>query len=184
MKEKYSHTAEELRDSDKAWEDLYNHASPLIMMILRKGGVPESEIPDLQQEVFLRTHTALSRLRPQDNPVAYISRIAQNIAVDYYRSQRRRGGVYSLEGMVNNLGNEISEDGNIALVDHSISPEERVIQEEEVAEVMGHLRPKEQILFVMKSQGYKSKDLPGGVATAKTRIFRAREKLAKLQTSV
>jgi RNA polymerase sigma-70 factor (ECF subfamily) len=67
------------------WQDLHDG----LRAFIAKRVADEAEVDDILQDVFLRVHRRLDRLRDPDRMVAWLFQIARHAIIDYYRTPRR-----------------------------------------------------------------------------------------------
>ena len=70
--------------SEQLWETF---SGPLHHFIRRRVSDPHSA-EDILQDVFLKIHTHIDKLRTQDRLTSWIYQITRNAIADYYRAQR------------------------------------------------------------------------------------------------
>ena len=95
---------------------------------------------DLAQSVFVRL-AAHRKYEDIEDPEAYVFGIASKVEADHFREIARRDAVY-----------DRVEAENIVSILHSVSPEERVLDRERLAQVVGTIeklprRQREALLF-------------------------------------
>ena len=71
----------------EAFDELYKMFAPLVHGILL-ARVPPDEVSDLVQEVFLTAYKKISTLRDQNAFGAWLSAIARNQAVEFFRQRK------------------------------------------------------------------------------------------------
>ncbi|MGH7258659.1 MAG: RNA polymerase sigma factor SigZ [Nitrospiraceae bacterium] len=62
----------------------------VLRLFIAKRVANQAEVDDLLQEIFLRVHRQLSRVKDPGRVVSWLYQIARNAIVDYYRSSERR----------------------------------------------------------------------------------------------
>lgn len=79
---------------EERFRSIYNKYTPLLRVIARKKGIPESEIEDFVQETFAAYYSHYS-LDWEDRQVrAALVKILKNLCVDYYRKLDSRPLLY------------------------------------------------------------------------------------------
>lgn len=63
---------------------------PRVQRVLRRGGVPERDLGDATQEVFLVVHRKLATFEGRASLATWLHRIAANVASEYRRRARHR----------------------------------------------------------------------------------------------
>ncbi len=80
------------KDQDeKAWQDIVNLFGNCVLRWFKNWGVPEDDIPDLVQGVFLNLSTGIHRFqrdRQGDSFRGWLWTIARNRANDFFRTRR------------------------------------------------------------------------------------------------
>lgn len=97
--------------------ELRNTVYRLTLSIL--GDSTEAE--DISQDIYERTWRARDAILEQDNPRAYICRMAHNLAIDRLRQQQRQRNI-SLDNVKTGIsdGNKDSDNGDIAILTRKI----------------------------------------------------------------
>ena len=72
-------------DTERLWREL----SESLRTFIRRRVGSEADADDILQEVFVRIHTGLSRLRNQQSVHAWVYRIARNAIADHHRAAAR-----------------------------------------------------------------------------------------------
>jgi RNA polymerase sigma-70 factor, ECF subfamily len=89
------------------WEQLHDGLRAFIAKRTRN----EAETDDLLQEVFLRVHRHMDRLKDPDRMIPWIFQITRNAIIDHYRSPERR------RELPVGLATEIEEDKKAIVVE-------------------------------------------------------------------
>ena len=138
----------------------------------------QEDAADCLQEAMLKAWRAIKTYRGDCSLSSWLYRIASNVCLDFLRRQKRLPETESAD--------EMAEDG-FTPVDSSPTPDEAVIR----AESADHLRaaidslPGDMrtviILYALQGLGYEeiAASLQISVGTVKSRINRARQKIAK-----
>ncbi len=137
----------------------------------------QAEAEDLAQETFIRVHDRLKTFRGESSLRTWIYRIANNVAIDHFRSRAAR------QDKANQSFEEDFE-GERG-VTTAPSPEHQVAQSEMSDCVQGHIQrlplPYRTVLLLHDVQGLKTQDiaevLDCSLDTVKIRLHRARNKL-------
>lgn len=158
--------------NEKAWEHMYApSALNTLKNVIRRCGVPESEIEDVLQNTMEKVLKSLrgKPVDPGDNIFGYFMRAAQNCAIDYLRSTKRHPQTVDLE---------LFQDTHFS--DSGMDLAHDIEVKEEVEEVKEMLKPQEFTALLLKSQGYKDHEVSPRVGRStlaiKTMVFRARDK--------
>ncbi len=149
-------------------------------LALRMTGSPE-DAQDIAQEVFLKTYGELGKFRGDSRLSVWLYRMTYNLCIDHLRKQKRRPTqpLY------------IEEDGEetvLELPDIRYQPEtelERKELQEAVQNALQQLSPEHRKILLMREyagRSYTEIALHLGITegTVKSRIARARERVAKI----
>ncbi len=148
------------------------HHRGIYNMVYRMLGNAE-DASDVTQETFLRAYTRLETFKPGHSFLAWVRRIASNLAIDHLR--RRGTPELSLDQRLEN-GGQIADDSPAA------SPAERLEMAESSQRVLAavqELPPKQRAVLVLRHvEGLKlqeiAKTLRMPIGTVKTMLFRGR----------
>jgi RNA polymerase sigma-70 factor, ECF subfamily len=80
-----------MEEIEKIWEPF----SSGIKNFIRRRVDDEDTVEDLTQEVFIRVHQNVSKLKESDKLESWIYQIARNAIIDYYRSKKQTTGLDS-----------------------------------------------------------------------------------------
>ncbi|HEU0033908.1 MAG TPA: sigma-70 family RNA polymerase sigma factor [Kofleriaceae bacterium] len=158
-----------------AFERIYRrHADAVFALLTRLIG-PDREREDLLQETFIRLHPALGRFRGECALRTFVFQIATRVAIDHLR--RRRRTPTELD--------DFDLDGEI---DPRATPVEQAQRREQLAravEVLGKLRPKLRVAFVLRevmdlSHEEVARIVDARPAAARMRVALAKRAIAKL----
>ncbi len=162
-------------DGDMFTELYHRHVDHVFLRLTRLvGPVPERE--DLLQHIFLDVHRALPQFRGDAAFTTFLYRIVVNVAYEYLDRRRRRP-------------TEPLDEAVLAmLLAPNTSPEQRAQQREELAllfELLGRLKPKKRIAFMLVAIEGMSYDEAAAVvgaeaAAVKQRVLAARRELDAL----
>lgn len=152
-------------------------------MIYLSLGRPE-DVEDLSQEVFLRVYHALPRLQPQRSLFSWIYRIASNVVIDEARRRKFRN-MLSLEFLA-------AEKGLDAAAGHDRDPSvhtERSDVRTIVHMAIRSLPPDQRLVVLLREYEDLTYDeiaeaLDISIPAVKSRLFRARQELKTLLSSV
>jgi len=142
----------------------------------------EQDAYDAAQEVLIKVYNNLDKFKFESAFSTWLHRLAMNTCIDEYRKRKRH--------MEHTTPIEIrvgAEDDHIPrqLIDHKLTPEQEVLQNETVMEVrnaMDQLKEDQKILIIYRDiYGYSydeiAKILACNLGTTKSRISRARQAL-------
>ncbi|MBN1479622.1 sigma-70 family RNA polymerase sigma factor [candidate division KSB1 bacterium] len=140
------------------------------------------EAHDATQDIFIKVYRALDRFKPRAKFSTWLYRIAVNHSLNLVRSKKRRSRLrtFSL------LGAEQSQIGLI--VDHAAHPDSRIEKKERsecVHRALEKLNEEQRIAIILhrfEDLSYKeiATIMNTSVSSVESRLFRARQKLAKL----
>ncbi len=104
-----------LRDGDHAaFESLYRrHAEPLYRKLLALVKLPE-EADEILQELFVKVWEKREQIEIQTSFEGYLHRVAQRMAVDYFRSLQARSRMHAIMEGQAGQASESAEDARIA----------------------------------------------------------------------
>ena len=80
-----------------AFDALYDEHFGFVWRTLRALGLSQSLLDDAVQDVFLAVHRQLPGFEARSSPRTWICGIACNIAANYRRRERRKGGLVPLD---------------------------------------------------------------------------------------
>lgn len=155
------------------------HEKSVYNLALRMTGSPE-DAEDMAQEAFLKVWRALPDFRWECKFSVWLYRVVSNVCLDWLRRQSKRQTV-SL-----NVEDEDGEENERELPDERLSPErllEQKLTREAVQKALSAL-PEEQrqILLLREIRGLSYEEIGQALSlepgTVKSRLFRARKKLA------
>ena len=170
-----------VQDGDvNAFEDLVSaYEKKVYNLALRMTGNPQ-DAEDMAQESFLKAYSSLPSFRGDSRFSVWLYRIVSNVCLDYLRKKNKRGTV-SLS-----VEDDDGEDTQLDLPDTSQSPEEvleKKLTRDAVRRGLDSLPPDaRQILLLREIEGLSYEEIGEAMnlepGTVKSRIFRARKKLA------
>ena len=148
-------------------------------LALRQLGNPH-DAQDAAQEVFLRAYRGIGRFRADAKLSTWVFQIAMNVCIDMVRRQSRRPVVSLTQGD--------DEESMIDLPDESYAPEpiyERRALREEVQSALKRLSPEHREIIVLRDiTGLSYEEIADVLqittGTVKSRLFRARDRLASI----
>lgn len=124
----------------QAFDELYNRYVDLVWTRLGRLIGPDPEREDLLQQVFFDLFRSLPRFRRESSFWTFLYRIVLNTAFDHLKQRRRKPTVFSPEAMDE-------------LVDTDISPEERALEKQRMAQtfaLLDRIKPKKRIAFLLR----------------------------------
>ena len=173
-----------LDGNTSAFDDLVLEYQNRVYHITLKMTGNEEDAFDLSQETFLKAYRSLKSFRGESAFGTWLYRLASNLCIDFLRKQKRRGG-----GQAVSLDEE-TEWRPRELPDLRYEPQEALERKELRERVRAGLArlPEEQrlILVLRDVEGLSYQEI-GDVlqlelGTVKSRIYRARARLAALLT--
>jgi len=143
----------------------------------------EEDALDISQEVFIRVYQRLATFRKESRFSVWIYRIAYNLAVDFLRAKKQDSVMFSL-----NQERDNDDFSPLEIPDLRNLPEDSVIRSETrkiIADSIDNLPQKHREVLVMREitdMSYEdiAKTLHVSVGTVKSRLARARLKLAEI----
>ncbi len=183
-REEEARLVREIRDGDgDAFETLVReHQTRVYNLALRMTGSPEDAL-DISQETFLKAWRTLGKFRGDCSLGSWLYRIASGLSIDLLRKNKRRQTekIVSLD--------DPGEDGRpLELPDLREEPQV-ILEREENRQIVWECLEKlpeeqKQILILREVSGLSYEEIGAAMdlepGTVKSRLFRAREKLAKL----
>lgn len=127
----------------RAIDDLARSLRPFVAAVCRHRGIPDQDLPDLVQETLARCVARLHRLENDDNPAAWVARIAANLCADYW-AERGRRRLDSLDEFADSAAASTSREDD---------PAETVIRSEQLGHVracMANLTPEHRTLLDLR----------------------------------
>ena len=121
------------------WRQLYERHLPLVYRVAQRMGVPERDLPDVCQEVFLRVHRGLGSFRGEAQFSTWLYRITLNEAARSWRAHLLRDGLGALLGRQQPPPAPERPDDQLA----------RSQASRELARVLGGMKPKQRQVFVL-----------------------------------
>ena len=154
----------------------------VLRLALRLTG-SEQDAQDIHQEAFLKAYRYLQNFRFECSFYTWIYRIATNLCLDHLRRRKSRREEQSV--VVDGRGEEMDLLGNVSDTRSGANPArelDRKVLGEKIQEALGHLTPRERMVFELKHyQGLKLRAigemLQTTEETAKNTLFRATRKL-------
>lgn len=135
---------------------------------------------DIAQEAFIKAYRSLPGFRGESKFSVWLYRIVSNLCLDFLRRKARR------QTLSLTVEDEEGEESQLDIPDESLSPErmlDRNLSRESLSRGLDSLPPEQrEILLLREIQGLsyeeiaRALDLEAG--TVKSRIFRARKRLA------
>ncbi|MBN1560254.1 sigma-70 family RNA polymerase sigma factor [candidate division KSB1 bacterium] len=138
----------------------------------------EEEARDAAQDIFIKVYHALASFKPQASFSTWLYRIAANHALNVARSRKRRSRIRSFTA-------------EIALIADAKNPHSALEKEERahlVREALNQLGESQKTIVVLhRFEGLSYKEIADimniSVSSVESRLFRARQKLAKILKS-
>ncbi len=169
-----------------AFEDLVLEYQDRVYHIALKMTSSQEDAFDLSQETFLKAYRTLGSFRGESGFGSWLYRMCANLCIDFLRKRKRRGQEQILSLDETDEGGRPRE-----LPDLRYEPQKELERKEQRALVRDGLRrlPEEQrlILILRDVEGLSyqeiSETLTIELGTVKSRIYRARARLAALLTS-
>lgn len=169
-----------------AFEDLVLEYQDRVYHIALKMTSSPEDAFDLSQETFLKAYRTLGSFRGESGFGSWLYRMCANLCIDFLRKRKRRGQEQILSLDETDEGGRPRE-----LPDLRYEPQKELERKEQRAMVREGLRrlPEEQrlILILRDVEGLSyqeiSETLTIELGTVKSRIYRARARLAALLTS-
>lgn len=150
--ESVSGNARNQRGTSEHIVDLYYHLRPSLQAYLSSRGVSKEHSEDVIQEAFLRLVHHLVERGPDENPRAWVFRVAHNLSMDFHRSERRRSRDSEPEGHPVLSGQ----------VDPAPDPEQEFILGERMRrfrEAFARLTPKQQHCLLLRATGLRYREI-------------------------
>ncbi len=165
--------------NQKAFEFLILKYEKIVYNICYRYFHSEEDAKDVAQDVFIKVYRKLESFNFSSSFSTWLYRITCNTCIDEIRKQKRHQ-VLSLDDEENSL--------NIHIPDNSISPENSIIEKEsyfEIETAIGQLDENHRTIIILREINEFSYDeiakiTDTSVGTVKSRLFRARNALAKL----
>ena len=163
-----------------AFEDLVEaYEKNVYNLALRMTGNPQ-DAQDMAQEAFIKAYNSLSTFRGDSKFSVWLYRIVSNICLDHLR-KKNRGTPGSLT-----VEDDDGEEMQLELPDTSTAPEEvleKKLTRDAVRRGLASLPPDaRQILLLREIEGLSYEEIGATLGlesgTVKSRLFRARKKLA------
>ncbi len=156
--------------TQKIWSTFNSHLKAYILSQIKN----EHDAKDVLQDVFLKIHDNLHKLRDFDRLESWIFQITRNKINDYYRLQKKN------QKLTDNIKNEISDDDQLTDFDAYSLPDSSWLKP-----FVDELPAKYRQALVMteyenKNQREMADELGLSVPGAKSRVQRARKKIKEL----
>lgn len=144
----------------------------------------EQDAYDAAQEVLIKVYRNLDKFNFESGFSTWLHRLAMNTCIDEYRKKKRhRAKTVSMEQKDDGEDRPVMQ-----LVDHKPTPEQQVLQDEQVREVreaLGQLKEEQRIMLIyrdLQDMSYKeiAKICDCSLGTVKSRIARARKALKEI----
>lgn len=142
----------------------------------------EDDARDATQDIFVKVYRALDAFKPKAKFSTWLYRIAVNHSLNVLRSKKRRA-------WIKRLSLNAGDQHEIGLIpDHANNPENAMDREEKfkrVHQMLDSLKEEQRVAIILHQfEGLSYKEIAAvmniSVSAVESRIFRARQKLAKL----
>lgn len=161
----------------EAFRRLMEIYAPRIQRIIYHRVKNENDIPDVQQDIFIRLYKALPSFRGEASLFSLLYRITICSCADSYNAAQKLPELYEDKHLTDDP--EIDNDLSVA----GESAEQAVLRNERqqyIRQLIGQLAPVYRDVFVLSEiEGYKDKEIAGMLGiregTVKSRLSRARE---------
>ena len=143
--------------------ELYNDIRPALNAYLCGRGLSHDHSEDIIQETFLRLVRRMPYGGTKDKLRVWVFRVARNLSVDLYRSERRwsRGNESDPYAVVRER------------VDPAPSPEEMILLIERLAHfrtALAQLTPKQRQCLLLRSKGLRYRDIAVALGVSVQRV--------------
>lgn len=143
----------------------------------------EHDAYDASQEVFIKVYKSIDKFNFNASFSTWLHRIAVNTCIDEYRKKKRKTHI-SLDEPVETESNSIERQ----IEDKSMTPEEVIIQNENVNEMRAAIRQLNEdhriIIILRDIKGYSYEEITNilecSIGTVKSRLSRARNALKNI----
>ncbi len=147
-----------------AWQALHELYSPIAASFVRKLGVPEADIADVCQEVFLQLFRSLPTFRGESALKTWLYRLCATQANRFRR--RMRGSSRATELVAAERDAASGEAGAPALSDSAML--------EAMARVLAELKEKDRVVFVLyELEGLRGKQIAEVVGCPEATVWRS-----------
>ncbi len=166
-----------------AFESLLHAHSRTVACIVRRR-VPEDQVEDVSQEVFIRAYSSLHGLKNRDGFKPWVSSIAVKTCCDFWRKRYK-----SKEVPESTLAREHHDWLDMVSAEQSGNAFDALCRQKEAREILdhalAHLSPKDravvELVYLEGQTGREAANILGwSVANVKVRCYRARKKLEKV----
>lgn len=170
-----------LNGDKDAFEALVTENQSLIYNLTLKMTANEQDALDLTQEAFLKAYSSLSSFRGSSKFSVWMYRLTYNLCLDFLR-KKKHDAVISLT-----QGYSDSDSEDIEIADERYSPETELSKKEvyrSVSDALSTLPDDQRQIFIMREYSGMTYDrisetLNLSIGTVKSRLSRARQKIAK-----
>jgi RNA polymerase sigma-70 factor (ECF subfamily) len=132
--------------------ELYDDLRPSLHIFLSARGLGKEHSEDVIQEAFLRLVRHIVKRGPDENPRAWVFRVAHNLSMDHHRSERRR--FRENERQARPMLRE--------RVDPAPDPEQKIMLSERIRrfrEAFAELTPKQQHCLLLRAKGLRYREI-------------------------
>ncbi|PKQ27732.1 MAG: RNA polymerase sigma factor RpoE [Candidatus Anoxymicrobium japonicum] len=163
-----------------ACEELFNRYSNQMYSLACRMTGSDTDAEDICQEVFLRVIRKVGSFKGRSSFSTWLYRVAMNYSKDYLRQKKRRQEILSQQDDPPESRAGTRENDSTGLECAVIASEARLIVQDALAKLPPSLRAP---LALHELEGMRYREVAGllrlPVGTVKSRIFRARIKLAE-----
>lgn len=165
-------------EDTEAWTMLVNSFSKRVYNLALNFVGNKDDAADITQEIFLKIYNNIDKFEDERNFSSWVMKLSKNYCIDYWRKNK-------------NSRQNVELDENLytdSVHDKALTPEDSIIQKNDITYLRNKLQqlsPDLRSLIIMRDiQDYSyqeiSEHLDIPLGTTKSRINRARLKLAKL----
>lgn len=170
------------KGDQRAFAEIVRRYQPRVFAIIAHLVRASSDVEDLAQQVFVKLYLALPTFRFRSALGTFLYRIAVNECYDYLRRRRAREPREAMLNEEQAARLERLEDEQAA---QRLTEPERLELKESVMKLLARATPEERILLTLREvEGFSIREIADimdmNENTVKVKLFRAREKLARL----
>jgi RNA polymerase sigma-70 factor (ECF subfamily) len=173
-----------LAGEERAFEGVVHRHGRLVFRIIR-GILPDAEVEDVAQEVFVKAYRSLAQLRSGFSLGPWLARLTTTTCYDYLRGRQRRREVTFTElsrgegeGLPMTIGGVVDPP--------TLREEDRPVSRDLAEKLLSRLSPKDRAALLLRElEGFSMADLGRALGcselAARLRLFRARRTLKALR---
>ena len=169
--------SEAKKGNQAAYTELLNHYWGDINRFLSSKGQTEAEVEDLTVKTFTKAFEKLDLYDVNLPFKNWLLTISNNLYIDFYRSQKN---------VMEEL--DIEKEKVLKIIDDSSSPEDHLIQEQQLAELLQHLKLLKphyrEVINLRYFQEYSLKEIADEIGeplnNVKVKLMRARNLLSEM----